>query len=79
MPSICANFAPAGFSGLRTADNTNNVFAGQPLTGPAGNYLYGIGQTAGSFVAAGITPIGFPDPTSDAILGSANRARHGHV
>ena len=60
-----ANFAPVGFSNLRSADDVTNVFAGQPLSGPAANYLYGIGQTANSFANLGIPLAGSPDATSD--------------
>ena len=60
-----ANFAPSGFSNLRSADDVANVFAGQVLTGPAANYLYGIGQSPNSFAGLGIPKAGAPDPTAD--------------
>ena len=59
------NFSPSGFSNLRSADGVGNVFAGQPLAGPAENYLFGIGQTSGSFASLGIPIAGYPDPSSD--------------
>ena len=62
-----ANFAPSGFSNLRSADDVANVFAGQALTGPAANYLYGIGQSPNSFAGLGIPKAGAPDPTADEV------------
>ena len=61
-----ANFAPTGFSGLRSADGNPLVSAGQPgVTAPAQNFLYGFGQTPNSFVDLGIPLAGIIDPTSD--------------
>jgi hypothetical protein len=64
-----ANFQPAGFSNLRSADAPGGVVdptitGGQSLTTP--NVVFGFGLESSNFVAKGITPIGFPDATSDA-------------
>lgn len=60
-----ANFFPAGFRNLRSADGETFVVAGQPLTGPAENYLYGIGQTSNSMFGLGIPVAGLPDASAD--------------
>jgi hypothetical protein len=65
-----ANFQPAGFSTLRTFDQSGPqtdpvILALQDYaTGPLTNMLYGFGQQAGTW-PPGITPFIYPDSTSD--------------
>jgi hypothetical protein len=59
----------AGFSRLRSDDVLSGavdptIVAGQSGTTP--HTIYNFGQEPSNFIAEGITPIGFPDPTSDA-------------
>jgi hypothetical protein len=65
------NFAPAGFSEIRSADVTaattsTTIGGSQNVVGaPAANRVYGFGQEVSSYALKGITPAFTPDATSD--------------
>jgi hypothetical protein len=65
------NFAPVGFSQLRSPDkpagavNPTIIAAQEYNSAPLGNLIYGFGQQTSSYVAKGITPAFLPDATSD--------------
>jgi hypothetical protein len=66
-----SNFIGAGFNTLRTPDSagpiTNPEIHGSQdvINAPPANRIYGFGQEASSWAAQGITPVFFPDATSD--------------
>jgi hypothetical protein len=67
-----ANFAPAGFSEIRSADVaapvTATTISGSQnvVAAPPANRIYGFGQEVSSYALKSITPAFTPDATSDA-------------